>query len=277
MSSSYWERVRHTAALVSPLNLVSPHPHLHPETKQAIPLPLTLSAIVPANTVLDFLMIRAQQYPHPAPAVAAATLNQLYNAAHYRANRNGSSTTKASNLAAAYGAAVVGSVGVVLSLSRAVDALLPAPHPLRLLARRCVPYFGVAAADALNLSVMRRDEYTGEGVAVRHADGRPAGRSRLAGRRAVAESVAGRVAAAAPILLLPPLLLARLERREWFRARPRLHTPVLVGAVAVLLQLTVPLTLSIFRPVSSLRAGSLERASFGHLPPDERLFFYKGV
>ncbi len=48
-------------------------------------LPLRLSFIVPCNLVLDTLMMSARG---SAQVVAAQTLNQTYNALHYRANRN---------------------------------------------------------------------------------------------------------------------------------------------------------------------------------------------
>lgn len=75
-------------------------------------------------------------------------------------------------------------------------------------ARRLVPFCAVAAADVLNLGITRRDEVL-QGIKVFDANGDELGRSRDAGRRAVGACIAGRVMAAAPVLVVPPLIMHR--------------------------------------------------------------------
>jgi hypothetical protein len=76
------------------------------------------------------------------------------------------------------------------------------------LARRLVPFGAVAAADVLNLGITRRDEFL-EGIKVFDSHGDEVGQSRLAGARGVSACIAGRIAAAAPILVIPPLVMHR--------------------------------------------------------------------
>jgi hypothetical protein len=68
------------------------------------------------------------------------------------------------------------------------------------LARRLVPFGAVAAADVLNLGITRKDEFL-EGIKDE------AGQSPLAGARAVSACIAGRIAAATLILVIPPLVM----------------------------------------------------------------------
>lgn len=75
-------------------------------------------------------------------------------------------------------------------------------------ARRLVPFCAVAAADVLNLGITRRDEYL-EGIRVYDDNNELVGQSRLAGLRAVSACTAGRIFAAAPILVVPSLVMHR--------------------------------------------------------------------
>jgi hypothetical protein len=76
------------------------------------------------------------------------------------------------------------------------------------IARKIVPFCAVAAADVLNLGITRRDEFL-EGIKVFDEHGDEIGQSRLAGARAVSACTAGRIFAAAPILVIPPLVMHR--------------------------------------------------------------------
>lgn len=77
------------------------------------------------------------------------------------------------------------------------------------IARRIVPFCGVAAADVLNIGITRRDEFL-EGIKVFDDNGDEIGQSRQAGARAVSACIAGRIFAAAPVLVVPPLVMHRL-------------------------------------------------------------------
>jgi hypothetical protein len=79
----------HACAARAPLTLVAPVLRrlllFSARLGEKVFLPLRLSFIVPCNLMLDTLMMSARG---SAQVVAAQTLNQTYNALHYRANRN---------------------------------------------------------------------------------------------------------------------------------------------------------------------------------------------
>lgn len=55
------------------------------------------------------------------------------------------------------------------------------------------------------------------------------GKSKKAALLAVGETALSRVLNATPIMILPPLILVRLQRTEWLNQRPRLVLPVNLG------------------------------------------------
>ena len=74
--------------------------------------------------------------------------------------------------------------------------------------RRIVPFCAVAAVDVLNLRITRRDEFL-QGIKVFDEHGDEIGQSKLVGARVVSACTAGRIFAATPILVIPPLVMHR--------------------------------------------------------------------
>ena len=55
------------------------------------------------------------------------------------------------------------------------------------------------------------------------------GKSKKAATLAVGETALSRVLNSTPIMVLPPLILVRLQRMDWLKRRPRLVLPVNLG------------------------------------------------
>jgi hypothetical protein len=55
------------------------------------------------------------------------------------------------------------------------------------------------------------------------------GKSKKAATLAVGETAISRVLNATPIMVLPPLILVRLQKTEWLKQRPKMTTPVNLG------------------------------------------------
>ena len=55
------------------------------------------------------------------------------------------------------------------------------------------------------------------------------GKSRRAATLAVGETALSRVLNSTPIMVLPPLILVRLQETEWLKRRPRMVLPVNLG------------------------------------------------
>jgi hypothetical protein len=68
---------------------------------------------------------------------------------------------------------------------------------------------------------MRREKEGGEVKSL--------GKSRKAASLAVGETALSRALNATPIMVLPPLILVRLQQTEWLKRRPRMTLPVNLG------------------------------------------------
>lgn len=55
------------------------------------------------------------------------------------------------------------------------------------------------------------------------------GKSKKAATLAVGETALSRMFNATPIMVLPPLILVRLQQTEWLKRRPRMTLPVNLG------------------------------------------------
>lgn len=148
------------------------------------------------------------------------------------------------------------------------------------IARRIVPFCGVAAADVLNIGITRRDEFL-EGIKVFDDNGDEIGQSRQAGARAVSACIAGRIFAAAPVLVVPPLVMHRLERTAFYSKHPALRIPTLMAMVAASIQISVPLSFGIFKQQASVSVDKIEDSFHNRVnrfgQPVTRVFYNKGV
>jgi hypothetical protein len=151
------------------------------------------------------------------------------------------------SVAISYILAVSASCSVALGLNRIVPRLRRVSPNARVILSRLVPFAAVASAGALNVFLMRGEEIkngidvfptrqcaeSGETVSLLEDQGPPQslGKSRKAALMAVSETALSRVLNATPIMVLPPLILVRLQRTEWLQKRPRLTLPVNLGSL----------------------------------------------
>ncbi|KAG6551067.1 hypothetical protein Mapa_007302 [Marchantia paleacea] len=249
---------------------------VHPDTGEKIFLPLRLSFMIPCNLIVDTLMLSARGFMQN---VGAQWLNQTYNCMHYYANRNASNEEGVHKIFEAYVGATVSSVGTVMGLHTLVDKV-PKATPWKPIVRRMVPFCAVAAADFLNLGITRRNEVF-DGIKVLDSSGDELGHSRKAGVRAVGACIMGRIAAAAPILVVPPLVLHRLEKTRLYTQRPYLRIPTLMGMIAFSIQVSVPLCIGVFHQHATIDVRKLEPEfqnrvdRFGK--PITHVFYNKGL
>ncbi|GLE06628.1 hypothetical protein PINS_up016022 [Pythium insidiosum] len=225
---------------------------VHPDTGEAVFTPLRVSMIVPMNVGLDCAMILANT---TKTTIFAQWMNQTYNALHYYANRNASNEDTTEQRIAAYAGATASSVAASLGIRRWAKHMRSATWAPVI--ARMGPFAAVAAADLLNLAIMRQSEYL-KGVHVYDENGDYVGKSKRCGALAVASCIAGRIFAAAPILVLPPLIIQRFEQRPWMTRRPWLKLPILLTLVGTAIQFSVPLTFGLFRQTAQLPVQYLE-------------------
>ena len=173
--------------------------------------------------------------------------NQSLNVAINNANANKSTPLSTSIMVQSYLLAVSASCSVALGLNAIVPRLKRVSPGTKTILTRLVPFAAVASAGALNVFLMRGEEIrkgidvypvlSEEEKAQREKDGKAIqslGKSKKAATIAVAETAVSRVLNATPIMVLPPLVLVRLQRTKWLKRRPKMTLPVNLGTNAVM-------------------------------------------
>ena len=127
---------------------------------------------------------------------------------------------------------------MALGLNALVPRLKSVKPATKVILGRLVPFAAVASAGALNVFLMRGEEmrvgidvYRSGGAEDGEGGGKvdSLGKSKKAATIAVAETALSRVLNSTPIMVLPPLVLVRLQRTEWLKQRPRMVLPVNLG------------------------------------------------
>lgn len=168
--------------------------------------------------------------------------NQSLNVAINFSNANKSTPLPTSTIVKSYFLAVSASCGVALGLNALVPRLKNLSPNAKMIAGRLVPFAAVASAGVLNVFLMRGEEIR-QGINVYpcltedekdkvdkgQMEWQPLGKSKKAATLAVGETAISRVLNATPIMVLPPLILVRLQKTEWLKQRPRMVTPVNLG------------------------------------------------
>ncbi|KAF7507004.1 hypothetical protein GJ744_011028 [Endocarpon pusillum] len=106
------------------------------------------------------------------------------------------------------------------------------------------------------------------------------GKSRTAALHAVTQTAISRVLNATPIMVLPPLILVRLQQQAWLKTRPRLVLPLNLGLILTTSVVALPLALAAFPqrqrvPVRKLEMEFAHRLGSGD--EEEEVEFNRGI
>ncbi|KAL1860957.1 Sideroflexin FSF1 [Paecilomyces lecythidis] len=261
---------------------------LHPDTGEPVFLPFRMSCYVLSNLVVTAGMLT------PGLKTTGTLLwqiaNQSLNVAINSSNANKSTPLSVSQMAKSYCMAVSASCSVAIGLNALVPRLKNVSPNTRLILSRLVPFAAVSSASALNVFLMRGEEIrrgidvypvlseeekkkrelTGEGL-------QSLGKSKKAATLAVGETAVSRVLNATPIMVIPPLILVRLEKQEWLKSRPRLVLPVNLGLILATSLFALPLALGAFPQRQAVSAESLEQEFWGRGGQDGKVEFNRGM
>jgi hypothetical protein len=245
--------------------------------------------------------------PQNRGTIAWQVANQSLNVAINYSNSNKSSPLSWSKIAQSYFLAVTASCSVAVGLNSLVPRLKSLSPATRLILSRLVPFAAVASAGALNVFLMRGEEMrTGidvfpakakttnpavpekpqEVTAASVTASEPSegaekeeslGKSKKAATLAVAETAASRVFNSSPIMVIPPLVLVRLQRTEWLKKNPRWTTPVNLGLILLTSYAALPLALAAFPQRQRVRAESLEEEFHGRGGAGGLVEFNRGI
>ncbi|KAI1127678.1 sideroflexin-5 [Nemania abortiva] len=264
---------------------------IHPDTGKPVMLPFRMSCFALSNLVVTAGMLT------PGLSNTGTVLwqitNQSLNVAINNANANKSTPLSYSKLAQSYFLAVGASCSVAVGLNSLVPRLKRVTPSTKLILSRLVPFAAVASAGFLNVFLMRGEEMR-VGIDVYPvlsdadkdklaAEGRPEsdvpslGKSRKAATLAVGETALSRVLNSSPIMVVPPLILVRLQRTQWLQNNPRMTLPVNLGLILGMSYIALPLALAAFPQRQRISAESLEEEFHGRGGEGGMVVFNRGI
>ncbi|KYQ59785.1 Sideroflexin-1 [Trachymyrmex zeteki] len=232
----------------------------HPDTGEKMLLIGRMSAQVPMNMMITGCMmtfynyIRMRYYRdalscRSTPAVIFwQWVNQSFNAIVNYTNRSGSSPIPMETLAQSYVGATGGAVITALTLNRLAQRGPP-------LAGRLVPLAAVAAANCVNIPLMRVTELQ-NGIELQTEDGTKVGHSKRAAKQAIATVTLSRILMASPILA--PIVMNYLDRRQLLRNAKWAAGPIQVLICGVCLTFATPLCCALFAQRVPISINQLE-------------------
>eukprot|EP00035_Acanthoeca_spectabilis_P024440 m.453814 g.453814 ORF g.453814 m.453814 type:complete len:332 (+) comp20559_c0_seq1:222-1217(+) len=228
---------------------------VHPDTGKPVPRFLCFAAYAPLQPPIIMGLM------WPGAGMASALFwqwwNQSYNVAVNYANRNEASTLTDSELALAYGAGVTTAMGATLGFAKLTERMVKKFPAASGTLKMFIPFISIVAAGTVTLVVVRRGELT-NGVAVSDSDGNVYGNSKKAGMVGISQCAIARVLWNIPVLILPPLFLARVRRTAFLRNNPKMDFPILTATVTGAIVLGIYPAQAVFAQRASIDAKSLE-------------------
>ncbi|KAH3685956.1 hypothetical protein WICPIJ_003078 [Wickerhamomyces pijperi] len=228
---------------------------IHPDTGETVLLPFRMSSCVLSNLIVTGGML--------TPGLGTfGTLfwqiaNQSLNVAINISNGNKSNPLSTWQLVQNYTIAVTASCGVALGLNSIVPRLTKVSASTKLILGRLVPFAAVVSAGIVNVFAMRSEEIK-KGITVFDKEGNEVGISKTAAVYAVGETAASRVINATPIMVIPPLLLVKLQNTILKGKGLGIMTLANLGIITVTSFVVLPFALAVFPQYQGISVDSLE-------------------
>ncbi|KAL1593985.1 Sideroflexin FSF1 [Nothophoma quercina] len=261
---------------------------IHPDTGEPVLLPFRMSAFVLSNLIVTGGMLTPNL--STAGTLGWQVANQSLNVAINYSNANKATPLSTATIAKSYFLAVSASCGVAYGLNATVPRLKSLSPNAKLIAGRLVPFAAVAFAGVLNVFLMRGEEIKHgipiypvlteeekKRVETGDLEYKALGKSKKAATIAVGETAVSRVLNATPIMVLPPLILVKLQKTDWLKQRPRMTTPINLGLIFATSIFALPLALGAFPQRESVSATSLEPEFHARGGKDGKVEFNRGI
>ncbi|XP_077992316.1 sideroflexin-5-like isoform X2 [Glandiceps talaboti] len=184
-------------------------------------------------------------------------INQSHNACVNYSNRNATKPTPTSKFIMGYMGAVTSACSIAVALTVLVDKAQKFSPATRVMIQRFVPFPAVATASVCNVVLMRISEL-GEGIEVVDKDGNVIGTSKIAAKSALLETAMTRAVLPAPILIIPPIIMAVLDKTAFMKARPKLNLPVQATVCTLAFGFALPMAISLFPQFKKVQLSTLE-------------------
>ncbi|CAH0553053.1 unnamed protein product [Brassicogethes aeneus] len=249
----------------------------HPDSGEKQNVFGRMSFQVPGGMAITGAML---QFYRTAPAVVFwQWVNQSFNALVNYTNRNAKSPTSTTQLLVAYVTATSSAMGTALGC-KYYWTKRASPF-----VQRYVPFAAVAAANCVNIPLMRQNEILG-GIDCTDEKGKIIGQSKLAAAKGITQVIVSRITMCAPGMLILPVIMERLEKYPLMQRITPLHGPIQVMMVGCFLSFMVPTACGLFPQRCSLKTSTLawlepktyenmKKATGDKLP--ERIYFNKGL
>ena len=227
---------------------------LHPDTGEKIFMPFRMSGYVPFNSPI----LAGMLVPNPtmAQTVFWQWLNQSHNAAVNFANRNATKPVQVSTILQGYSGAVTAAITISLGLSLLLKKASNLSPATKSMIQRFVPLPAVMTASTLNVVLMRKHECN-DGIDVMNKKGEVIGTSKIAAKKALTEMAISRAALPIPLLTIPPIIMAMLEKTALLKKNPRLHMPFNILVCSITFFYALPATIAIFPQMSEVKTSEL--------------------
>lgn len=309
--NTYWGRVRHCTDISDPFMLLNTSTQLerakglisdykngkikemtpelwqskkildstvHPDTGEAVLLPFRMSCCVLSNLVVTAGMLTPGL--GSVGTVFWQIANQSLNVAINISNANKSHPLSTKELVQNYAIAVSASCSVALGLNAIVPRLKNITASTRLILGRLVPFAAVVSAGIVNVFAMRSKEIK-KGISVFDKNGDEVGTSRTAAICAVGETAASRVINATPIMVIPPLVLVKLQQ-GFLRGRGLgIQTLANLGLITITSFAVLPFALAVFPQNEKIKVKKLESHLHGKKDRNgeliETVYFNRGI
>ena len=203
--------------------------------------------------------------------------NQSFNAIVNYTNRNASAGVTTEQLGQAYAAASTASVLTAVGFNKMIAR---SPTLSAGIIGRFVPLVAVAAANCVNIPLMRQQEVK-KGITIQTKDGQDAGLSGNAAKAAIMQVIPSRVGMAIPAFFIPPVIMNRLEKTSTYIKNPWLKAPTSILLAGLSLTFSTPLCCALFPQKAAINLSDLEpdlQKSVSERFPGENTFYYnKGL
>ncbi|XP_037353018.1 sideroflexin-2 isoform X1 [Talpa occidentalis] len=244
----------------------------HPDTGEKMNVIGRMSFQVPGGMIITGFML---QFYRTMPAVIFwQWVNQSFNALVNYTNRNAASPTSERQMALSYVTATTTAVATAVGMNMLTKRAPP-------LVGRWVPFAAVAAANCVNIPMMRQQELI-QGICVKDKNHNEIGHSRRAAIVGITQVVISRIAMAAPGMILLPIVMEQLEKLRFMKKVKVLHGPLQVMLCGCFLIFMVPVACGLFPQTCKFPVSSLEpelqgtiRTKYGE--PVPYVYFNKGL
>ncbi|ESO98978.1 hypothetical protein LOTGIDRAFT_231295 [Lottia gigantea] len=196
-----------------------------------------MSFFVPGGMILVGAMISF--YKSTAAVIFWQWANQSFNALVNYTNRNAASEITTKQMAAAYvsatSSALVTAIGLKQLLAQRASPLV----------QRFVPFTAVAAANIINIPLMRQSELI-DGITVYDENNNKITQSRYAAIKGISQVVLSRIIIVVPSMTVLPILIERLEKTNWMKRYPVVNAPLQIALAGLTMLFMVPIGCALF-------------------------------